>query len=50
MDGTLLAVPAGSLDCRLDKKPDGHIFVSNKANWDESLEKLKKFERLPPDE
>jgi hypothetical protein len=50
MDGALLVVPAGSLDCRLDKTPDGHIFVSNKASWDESLEKLKKFERLPSDE
>jgi hypothetical protein len=49
MNGTLLVVPAGSLDSSLDKKPDGHIFISNKANWDESLEKLKKFERLPSD-
>ena len=47
MDGKLLAVPAGSLDCKLDKKPDGHIFISNKANWDEALETIKTFERFP---
>jgi len=47
MDNKLLVVPAGCLDTELLKIPDAHIFVSNKANWDESLEKVKKFERLP---
>jgi hypothetical protein len=47
MDGKLLVVPAGSLDSPLDKKPDGHLFMSSKANWDESLELVDKFERLP---
>ena len=45
--GKLLVVPAGCLDTKLEKKPDAHIFVSNRANWDESLEKINKFERLP---
>ncbi|MBF4692012.1 GFA family protein [Fusibacter ferrireducens] len=47
MDGSLVVVPAGSLDSKLDKKPDGHIFMSNKANWDESLENVDKYERFP---
>ncbi|RIH65827.1 GFA family protein [Mariniphaga sediminis] len=47
MDGTLLVVPAGSLDTKLHKRPDGHIFISNKANWDESLETVQKYERFP---
>lgn len=47
MNGALLVVPAGSLDSKLDKKPDGHIFMSNKANWDESLEKVLTYERFP---
>lgn len=47
MEGKLLAVPAGSLDSKLDKVPDGHIFVSNKASWDESLETVKLFPRFP---
>ncbi len=47
MDGKLLVVPAGSLDCGLEKVPDGHVFVSSKANWDESLEHIKQFQELP---
>ncbi|OJV64911.1 MAG: aldehyde-activating protein [Clostridiales bacterium 38-18] len=47
MNGSLLVVPAGSLDSQLDKQPDGHIFISDKANWDEELETYKKFDRFP---
>ena len=47
MDGKLLVVPAGCLDTKLDIRPDAHLFISNKANWDESLEKLPKLEGLP---
>ena len=47
MEGTLLVVPAGCLDTELDKRPDAHIFTSNKANWDESLGELAEFTRLP---
>lgn len=47
MDGKLLVVPAGCLDTKLVKRPDAHIFISNKASWDESLEEINKFERSP---
>lgn len=47
MDGTLIVVPAGSLDSRLHVKPDGHIFISDKANWDAALETVKHFQRFP---
>lgn len=47
MDGKLLVFPAGCLDTKLEKRPDAHIFISNKADWDESLEKITKFGRLP---
>jgi len=47
MNGTLLVVPAGCLDTKLEKQPDAHIFISNKASWDESLEKIRKFGRFP---
>jgi aspartate racemase len=51
MDGGLLVVPAGSLDSELDKAPDGHIFISNKANWDNALEQVIRFDRFPePDQ
>jgi hypothetical protein len=47
MDGALLKVPAGSLDTAVGIRPDAHIFFSSKANWDESLDKIGKVERLP---
>ncbi|WP_334020492.1 GFA family protein [Alteromonas sp. S015] len=43
----MLAVPAGCLDTKLLIKPTAHIFSASKAAWEESLETLKKFERLP---
>ncbi len=50
MEGGLLVVPAGSLDVELDKSPDGHIFISKKANWDEALESVPGFLRFPHEE
>lgn len=47
MDGKLLVVPAGCLDTKLEKRPNAHIFISNKASWDASLENIKKIDRLP---
>jgi hypothetical protein len=47
MNGELLVVPAGSLNCKLSIGPNAHIFLSDKANWDEKLEEIPKFEELP---
>ena len=47
MDGNLLVVPAGSLDSDINIKPDGHIYLASKANWDNELEKAPKFNVLP---
>jgi hypothetical protein len=47
MDGKLLVVPAGSLNCEIEITPNAHIFCSSKATWNDGLEKLKKFERYP---
>jgi hypothetical protein len=47
MDGALLVVPAGSLDSDVPIRPDGHIFIANKVNWDSGLENVPMFERLP---
>lgn len=47
MDGKLLVVPAGSIDSDTDIKPQGHIYYANKANWDNELENVPKFEELP---
>ncbi|MDK2968470.1 MULTISPECIES: GFA family protein [Lacrimispora] len=46
-DGKLLAVPAGSMDSDIHIKPQGHIFCHNKANWDNDLDNVPKFEELP---
>ena len=36
-DGSLV-VPAGSLDDAITIRPSAHIFVANRAQWDEKLE------------
>jgi len=46
-EGKLLVVPAGSLDTAVPNKPDAHLFVASKANWDERLESLPKMETYP---
>src|SRR5690349_15057557 len=38
MDGALLVAPAGSLDGPLGARPDAHIFVAERALWDQHLE------------
>jgi len=40
MDGTLLVVPAGSLDTSLGRRPDAHIFCASRADWDQDLASL----------
>ena len=47
LNGALLKVPAGSLDTDVHTRPDAHIFVASKANWDEALEQLPTVARLP---
>lgn len=42
-----LVVPAGSLNTPVHIRPNAHIFVSSKANWDEALEQVSTFDRLP---
>lgn len=47
INGTLLVVPAGSLDTDVPIIPQGHIYCSHKANWDNDLHKVQKFDELP---
>lgn len=47
MEGKLLVVPAGSLDSKITAKPDGHLFWSSRASWDDKLETIKQFEKFP---
>jgi len=45
--GVRIVVPAGSLDCDVDRRPDAHIFIGSKANWDKDFDQITKFEGLP---
>lgn len=45
--GGMLVVPAGSLDSDVEIRPLAHIFFASRANWDEHLETVPKFDRLP---
>lgn len=47
MNGTLVVVPAGCLDSDVSLRPQGHIFYSHRANWDNFLDKLSKYDELP---
>lgn len=47
MDGTLLVVPAGSVDGEIDIRPTAHICFASRATWDEHLEDIPKFDGLP---
>lgn len=47
MEGDLLVVPAGSLDSDLLFRPNAHINISSKAEWDQDLEKLPKINNDP---
>ncbi|MGB1558494.1 MAG: GFA family protein, partial [Oceanococcaceae bacterium] len=47
MDGSLLVVPAGSLDTEAPIRPQAHIFGQSRAGWDDCLEALPTFPSYP---
>lgn len=47
MEGKLVVVPAGSLNCEISISPTAHIFCSSKASWTNGLESVHKFEKFP---
>ncbi|HBR93537.1 MAG TPA: aldehyde-activating protein [Opitutae bacterium] len=44
--GSMLMVPAGSLDSELSIKPQAHLFCSERALWDNGLECIPSCEEL----
>lgn len=48
-DNSGIVVPAGSLNSDVDLHPTGHINMASKANWDQNLEYVAKFEIYPND-
>lgn len=47
MNGAVLVVPAGCLDDTIDVRPNAHICYSDRAEWDEGLDKVQKLDGLP---
>jgi hypothetical protein len=46
-ENKIILIPAGSLDCAVEIKPKGHIFVGSRANWDYELERVCQYQELP---
>jgi len=47
MDGTLLVVPAGSLDDEIGIAPNAHICFASRAAWEDALADAPKIDGLP---
>ncbi|MBB6086976.1 hypothetical protein HNQ63_001413 [Wenzhouxiangella marina] len=45
--GSLLVVPAGSLETDLAMRPQGHLFMASRASWDDRLDEVPRFDALP---
>jgi hypothetical protein len=47
MDGKLVVVPAGSLDSPVSRRPNAHIMMGSKADWDDGLDEITMLDGLP---
>ncbi len=45
--GAMVVVPAGSLDTPVDIRPNAHICLSSRANWDDGLDEVTRLDGLP---
>ena len=45
--GRLLVTPAGGLDTAIDIRPEAHICLASRAEWDEELEAVPKLDGMP---
>ncbi|WP_373356520.1 GFA family protein [Pseudoroseicyclus sp. CXY001] len=46
-NGAVLKVPAGSLDSPVALRPNAHICLSSRANWDDDLASVEGLDGLP---
>ncbi len=46
-EGRRLVVPAGSLDTDVPVRPDAHICLADRANWDHALDEVARLDDLP---
>lgn len=42
-----LVIPAGGLDSPIARRPDAHICMASRADWDEKLEDVARIDDLP---
>jgi hypothetical protein len=42
-----LLIPAGSLDTDIDVRPNGHIQMASRANWDDGFADVPRFDVYP---
>jgi hypothetical protein len=47
-EATTLIVPAGSLESPVTIRPDAHILVASRADWDRELDAVPMLEGFPP--
>lgn len=47
MEGTLLVVPAGSMDDAIAVRPDAHICFDSRAVWEDQIEQAPRIAGLP---
>ena len=47
MAGKLVVVPAGSLESSVSIRPNAHIMLGSKADWDDGLDEIAKLDGLP---
>jgi len=40
-------VPAGSLDSPVTIRPNAHIFMADRADWDHALEQVPQVDTVP---
>ena len=45
--GRILVVPAGSLNGAVRLRPDAHLFVSSRADWDDGFGTVPMIEKFP---
>lgn len=47
MEGTLLVVPAGSMDDMIAVRPDAHICFDSRAAWEDQAQEIPRIAGLP---
>ena len=47
VEGDLLMIPAGCIDGAISRRPDAHICLASRADWDDRLENVAGIEGVP---